>query len=183
MKRLTLLLSLALAALAAALPAAASAHDRDRDRMSDRWEKRHHLNTHRNDARRDADHDGLKNVGEFRTGNDPRDADTDNDGVEDGEENAGTIKSFDGTTLTITTAHGEVSGTVNDATELECEGPGDDDRARTARSGDDDEADREDGDDDGDDDDTCAKSALVPGASVHEAELEGGVFEEVELRV
>ena len=35
---------------------------------------------------RDSDHDGLKNLGEFRHGTRPHNSDSDDDGVEDGEE-------------------------------------------------------------------------------------------------
>ena len=71
-----------------ALPAAAGARmrDRDHDRMSDRWEQKHGLNTRKNDARGDADRDGLRNITEFRSHTDPRDADTDGDGRRDGRE-------------------------------------------------------------------------------------------------
>jgi hypothetical protein len=76
----------------------------------------------RPDGREDADHDGLNNRGEDETANLPDDRDTDNDGVRDGEENAGLIASFDGTTLTIDLAGGgQVSGTVDSTTEIKCE--------------------------------------------------------------
>ena len=94
-------------------------------------------------ARRDQDRDHLRNLGEFRQGTSPRDADSDDDGlrdgkehgvgddptdedsdgdgVEDGDENAGTIASFDGTTLTINlAAGGSVSGQVTERTEIKC---------------------------------------------------------------
>src|SRR3954447_21009830 len=106
------LIRVAIAASLLALPAGALAkrHDRDHDRMADRWEKRHHLNTHANDARRDPDHDGLRNLSEFRRGTDPRDADSDDDGVRDDDEVSGTVQSFDGTTLVIKLA-GDNTGT------------------------------------------------------------------------
>src|SRR5436190_6174112 len=88
------------------LASAASAHDRNHDRIPDRWERAHHLSLHVDQARRDQDYDGLKNRAEFRLHFDPRDADSDNDGVEDGDENAGTIDSFGGGTLTIRLAGG-----------------------------------------------------------------------------
>jgi hypothetical protein len=39
-------------------------------------------------GRRDADHDGLSNLGEFRSHTDPQDADTDNDCIGDDDEDA-----------------------------------------------------------------------------------------------
>jgi hypothetical protein len=194
-----LLLAVAAAALT---PAAAQASDRDHDGMGDRWEQRHHVRS----AVKDTDHDGLRNRGEFRHKSDPRDADTDDDGLRDGaevetgndpcdrdsdddgrrddNENAGTVKSFDGTTLVIALADGsEVSGTVTDATEVECDDEAEhgDDRAVLRH---------EDGEDDddageGEDGDHCGSDALVAGAIVHEAELKatasGAWFEKVEL--
>src|ERR1700750_1363238 len=80
------------------LAATASAHSRDhnRDGIPDRWEARHHLSLKVNQARRDPDHDGLANRGEYKAGLDPRKADTDGDGIDDGDENAGTVASFTG---------------------------------------------------------------------------------------
>ncbi|MCW3039803.1 MAG: hypothetical protein JWM31_1708 [Solirubrobacterales bacterium] len=126
MRKTHLLTPLAgLAALAAvALPGAASARgtDRDHDHMPDRWESAHHLSTHRNDARRDADRDGLKNLAEFRAGTDPQQADTDKDGIRDGAEQAGTIVSFTGGVLTLSLFDGTtLAGTVDDATQIECD--------------------------------------------------------------
>lgn len=160
--------------LVLALPAAASARDRNHDRIPDRWEKRHHLSLDVNQAHRDQDHDGLNNRQEFRAGTDPRDADTDNDGAEDGDELAGTIVSFDGTTLVIDRfGAGRVSGRVTDRTEIKCEredggnrGPG-----ATPRE------------DRGDDEGACTAADLRPDAVVAEAELNdaGTLFKEVEL--
>ena len=199
------LVVVALATLAASLVLTAGAtartHDRNHDRIPDRWEKRHHLSLHHDQARRDQDHDGLRNRGEFKAGLDPRDADTDDDGLEDADEHAGTIASFDGTTLTIALAGGgSLTGKVTDATAIECE-----DAARDASHGDDDPSgddhgDDEPGDDHGDDepgddhgdeepgDDrvACGPGALDRGTDVEEAELRtrGGtaVFREIELR-
>ena len=115
----------ALGALAMlALPAVAGAKDRNHDRIPDRWEKRHHLSLHRSQAGRDQDRDHLRNRAEFMAGDNPRDADTDNDGVEDGDENAGTIQSFDQETgkLTIALFGGDtISGVVNEGTAIECD--------------------------------------------------------------
>jgi hypothetical protein len=184
MKRLVTAL-LAVAALVL-LPSSALAKDRNHDKLPDKWEKRHHLSLKHNQARRDQDKDGLRNLAEYRLHTDPRDDDSDedgiedgdedkfghdpsdddgdHDGIEDGDENAGTVKSFEGGVLTITLAKGgEVSGTVTDATEIECGGDDDD-------QGDDDE----DHEDDEDDDDgvTCTTAALTTGAIINEAELE-----------
>jgi hypothetical protein len=188
--------------LAIALPGVASARDRNHDKIPDRWERHHSLSLHKNQAKRDQDRDSLKNRKEFKARTDPRDADTDDDGVEDGEENAGTIASFDGTTLTINLFNGSsISGTVTDATEIECEATGGDDNDN---GDDDDTGDDDNGDDDGDnsgpgggDDDATARAAmstseqgdddqgedddngeecttadLTPGTVVQEAELE-----------
>ena len=99
-------LATALAAGLMLLPAGASARskhkscprsarvDRNRDRIPDRWECRHHLSLNVKQTKRDQDRDGLNNLGEFQAGDDPHKADSDNDGVEDGAEHAGTIQSF-----------------------------------------------------------------------------------------
>jgi hypothetical protein len=123
--RLTALLAAALGALALlALPGMAAAKDRNRDRIPDRWEKRHYLSLKANQAHRDQDHDQLRNRAEFLADDNPRDADSDDDGVEDGAERAGTIAAFDGETgrLTIDLFGGDtISGLVTGATEIECE--------------------------------------------------------------
>jgi hypothetical protein len=62
--------------------------DRNHDRIPDKWEKRNHLSLRVNQARRDQDHDGLNNLSEFRSHTNPRDADTDNDGITDANEDA-----------------------------------------------------------------------------------------------
>src|SRR5437764_11003020 len=65
----------------------------------------------------------MEDGAEVETANNPRDADTDNNGVEDGEENAGTISSFDSGTgmLVIDFGNGHtVSGLVTSATRIEC---------------------------------------------------------------
>ncbi len=60
--------------------------DRDGDGMPNRWEVTHGLNPDRANARGDKDHDGLRNIGEFRRSTDPSDVDSDDDGVDDGDE-------------------------------------------------------------------------------------------------
>ncbi len=125
--RKLLILALALvAALGVVSSASAKSRDRNHDRLPDRWERTHHLSLKVKQAKRDQDRDGLNNRGEFRARTDPRDDDTDNDGIKDGAENAGTIKSFDAGVLTISLAGGgELAGTVDADTEIECHGPGD----------------------------------------------------------
>jgi hypothetical protein len=75
------LLALAFPTLAVAKPA-----DRDRDRMPDRWERKHKLSVKSDDAARDLDRDGLRNLGEYRAGSNPRKPDGDRDGTLDGHE-------------------------------------------------------------------------------------------------
>ena len=77
----------AIAALLLAIPGLASTpRDANSDNLPDRWEKRHDLSLKVNQAKKNQDGDGLRNRGEFRRGTDPRDADTDDDGVADGED-------------------------------------------------------------------------------------------------
>lgn len=107
-----------------ALPAGAAAKDRNHDHIPDRWERRHHLSLQVNQAHRDQDSDQLRNRAEFLAGDNPRSADSDGDGIEDGQENAGTIESFDAASgkLTISLFGGEtISGLVTEETEIKCE--------------------------------------------------------------
>jgi len=207
-------LKLVLAALGAlavlALPAAAAARDRNHDRIPDRWEKRHKLSLTVNQAGRDQDGDHLRNRAEFLAGDNPRSADSDGDGIPDGEENAGKIQSFDPVSgrLVIALFGGETaSGLVTAATEIECDGtqpasassdssPGGDESGEDG-PGDGGEEGADDGgksgpgevgDDDGGaegPDGSCTTADLTEGAVVKEAELklEGGsaTFEKVEL--
>jgi hypothetical protein len=206
-QRFSALLVAAAGALAIlALPATAAAKDRNHDRIPDRWEKRHHLSLQVNQAHRNQDHEGLDNREEFENGtnprdadtdndnltdsqevevgDDPNDADTDNDGIEDGDENAGTISTFDGTTLTIDLlGGGTLSGQVTESTEIECDQ--EDGGAQVSEDGQ--SQDQQGGDsgsqqssDDGDAG-TCGTADLMPGALVHEADLEGTAFKKVEL--
>lgn len=180
--------------------------DRNRDRIPDRWERAHHLSLKVNQAKRDQDHDGLRNRAEFMAGDDPRDADTDNDGIGDGKEKAGQVVSFTGGVLIVHLFNGEdVKGTVDDNTEIECEdGPATTPTAPAARAADDgngggddqgeddnrgsghDQGDDDEGDDDENDGQPgCDASKLTAGAVVGEAELKatasGLVFEKIEL--
>jgi len=196
-RKLATALLLAIAA-SLMLASGAFAKDRNHDRIPDKWEKRHNLSLKHKQGRRDQDHDGLKNRGEWRAKFDPRDADTDDDGVDDGDENTGTVKSFEDGVLTISLFNGDtVKGAVTDDTEIECDDDADDDRdhhhGHHGDHGDDDHGDDDGPDamaaDDGDDDDEgnedCGTEALVAGAKVLEAELKirdgEAVWDEVEL--
>jgi hypothetical protein len=125
-RRGALLASATVAALALSLTGMAAigvAKDGNDDGLPDRWERSHHLSLRVDQARRDQDRDSLRNRGEFRAGMNPRDADTDGDGIEDRDEGAGTITAWDPDTgeLTIGLFGGdEVTGTVTDETEIEC---------------------------------------------------------------
>ena len=121
--RLMLAVVAALALSLAALAAIGVAKDRNDDGIPDRGEKRHHLSLKVDQARRDQDSDALRNRGEYEAGMDPRDEDSDGDGIDDGDEGAGTITAWDPDTgeLTIAMFGGdEVTGTVTDDTEIEC---------------------------------------------------------------
>jgi hypothetical protein len=201
-RRSTITLAAVLSAIAMlALPGAAAAKDRNHDRIPDRWEKRHHLSLGANQAHRDQDRDRLRNRAEFLAGTNPRNADTDGDGIPDCEENAGKIASFEPASgrLVIDVFGGPtVSGLVAEETEIECDGQNsgtsasgpEDDEESTG----DDQQSEEPGDDDwgreewGDEDDpvsNCTSADLEVGAVVHEAELQiengSAVFEKVEL--
>jgi hypothetical protein len=60
--------------------------DTDNDGMDDNWELEHGLKVGINDAALDADSDGLTNLQEYLAGTDPQKADTDGDGLTDGDE-------------------------------------------------------------------------------------------------
>jgi hypothetical protein len=116
----------ALGALALlALPSVAAARDQNNDSIPDHWEKRHHLSLEVKQTTRDQDRDHLHNRAEFLSGNDPRDRDSDDDGVMDDDENAGRISSFDPASgrLVIDLFGGDsVTGIVNGDTRIRCEG-------------------------------------------------------------
>jgi hypothetical protein len=119
------LLALVLGAVALlALAGPAVAKDRNHDRIPDRWEKRHNLSLTVNQAGRDQDRDHMRNRAEFLSGDNPRDRDSDDDGIMDGEENAGTIASFDAATGKLVIdlfGTDTVSGLVTEGTEIKCE--------------------------------------------------------------
>ncbi len=125
-----------------------------------------------------------------------------------GQDNAGTIASFDGTTLTITLNDGStLAGQVTSSTEIECaqsttqQGSNDGQQGDSGDQGQsgNSSGDQSDGQDqsggsqdqsggdqsEGDDSGSCTTAALVPGAIVHEAELEigpnGAVFHSIHL--
>jgi hypothetical protein len=233
------MITIGVAALAVLLVAATSAvaapKDKNRDRIPDRWEKKFKLSLKVNQANRDQDRDRVDNLNEFREGtnpkdadsdndgvkdgkedaehdglnnhnedvsaNDPTDADTDDDGVEDGDEVVGTIASFQDPVLTIALLNGgSVSGNVTASTEIKCENEDEQEDENEVES--DGLAKASDDEDSGDDDegpgdenegpngenegpgdagDLCTAADLTPGTVVHEAELEGDTFEEIEL--
>ena len=180
----------AAALLVLALASAAGARqghtrgDRNHDRIPDRWEHRYHLSLRVNQANRDQDRDGLRNRQEFLAGTDPREADSDNDGTEDGAEGAGKVTSLSGGKLTIALFNGDtVTAALDDRTELECEGAEDQSASTTARAASDGEnepGDDNGGDNQGDDDQGedgqgdqqagCDASLLTAGRVVQEAE-------------
>lgn len=166
-----------------------SSRDKDKDGLDNLGEYQSKTNPRKKDsdrdgigdAREDRDHDGVENRTERHHGLDPSKRDSDDDGVEDGHSSAGSIVSFDGTTLVIATLDGtQLSGTVNASTEIECK-----QETAVRASRDDDREDDSDsastaGDSD-DDKERCTTAALVGGAPVHEAEIENGIFHSVHL--
>ncbi len=191
----------ALALVAFAAPAMASAKDVNRDRIPDKWEKANKLSLKVDQRKKDQDTDGLRNRGEFLAGTNPRDADTDNDGVTDVEENAGAISAWDSSTGQLTVelyAGGTISGTVTDRTRVECEVADDGDdtpppvdpapaSSQRDRHGDDDgdEGEHHHGDHHGDEGDLCSVDDLAVGVVVHEATVEfdstGATFRKIEI--
>ena len=140
--------ALTLGALALlAMPSLAAAKDRNHDHIPDRWEKRHHLSLNANQARLDQDRDHLRNRAEFLAGDNPRDRDSDDDGVMDGNEQAGTIASFDAETGRLVIdlfGTDTIAGIVNNETEIKCE-----DHSSSATASSDGSGEAEPGDDNG----------------------------------
>src|SRR3954468_14249039 len=85
MTRTLTILTLALLAVPASAAAKQGA-DRNHDGLPDSWESRHHLSLNAKQGSRDPDHDGLSNRSEFKRGTNPRKADSDRDGLNDGAE-------------------------------------------------------------------------------------------------
>ncbi|HET8956112.1 MAG TPA: hypothetical protein VFN18_10680 [Solirubrobacterales bacterium] len=145
------LFALVLGALALlAMPSLAAAKDRNHDRIPDRWEKRHKLSLTVNQAGRDQDRDHLRNRAEFLAGDNPRDRDSDDDGVMDGSEQAGTIASFDAETGRLVIdlfGTDTIAGFVTDETEIKC----DDSSGASMSSEGSDDGEAESGDDNGGD--------------------------------
>ena len=156
--KIGLLLASILALIAVSAPGMAAAKDHNKDRIPDRWEKKHSLSLAKDQRKLDQDSDGLKNRGEWLSGTNPRDKDSDDDGIKDVKEHAGVISAYDATagTLTVTLyAGGEISGSVDDSTEVQCEdtsgdGTGDQTVVRSGHgrdSGSDDSSEDDSGDD------------------------------------
>ena len=198
--RIGLLLAAILALLAVSAPGRAQAKDRNKDRIPERGEKSNKLSLKKDQRKLDQDKDGLRNRGEFLADTNPRDRDTDDDGVTDVKEKAGVIGSYDADagTLTITLyAGGELTGTVTDNTRVKCEDdsatpptePTDPTAARSGHSGpgghhsDDESGDDDSGDDESSDDDAeheghhgdcdgdCSIADLADGVEVTEANV------------
>ncbi len=229
MRKATLIAG-AVGALAVLLVASGSAmaasKDRNRDRIPDRWEKRFHLSLKADQANKDQDRDKVDNLNEFQEGTNPRDKDTDNDGVkdgredgdrdglnnqnedasailpddrdtdndgtEDGDEVVGTIASFQDPVLTIDLlGGGSVTGNVTSATRIKCETEDEQEQENEVEddatasddggSGDDNEGPGSENEGSGNAGSVCTTADLTPGTIVHEAELEGSAFEEIEL--
>lgn len=186
-----------------------SGRDKDRDGLDNLGEYEAKTNPRKKDTDRDGvrdsdedcDRDGLSNSVERRHGLHPGRRDSDRDGIGDRHTPAGTIVSFDGTTLVITKLDGtELRGTVTARTEIECEvhgstghrskhgaddPVGDDSRPAgttpvgTTPSSDDSPSD--DSPETEDDSVRCGTEALVPGAEVRKARLEGTWLKKVHL--
>lgn len=72
-------------------PVSAASRDADHDGMPNRWENAQGLDSHKANAAGDPDRDRLSNLAEYRHGAEPKDEDSDNDGIDDGDE----VKNFD----------------------------------------------------------------------------------------
>lgn len=83
---LAALVAIALVALASL--AQAAPRDRNHDGLPDSWEKKNHLSLSVNQSKKDQDRDGLMNKAEFQAGTNPRDKDSDDDGINDSREDS-----------------------------------------------------------------------------------------------
>jgi hypothetical protein len=152
-------------------------------------------NDGRRDGKEDADHDGLNNMNEDASANLPDDPDTDNDGTRDGDEVVGTIASFQDPVLTIDLlGGGSVTGNVTAATRIKCETEDEQENENEIENENENRAVASDHGGSGDNSgpgsenegpgnagNVCTAADLTPGTMVHEAELEGSSFEEIEL--
>lgn len=75
---------------------AGAANDTDGDGLNDTWEREHFTTLPAQAGTGDPDADGLNNTRELALGTDPNDADTDGDGLDDGEDPAPLVPSADG---------------------------------------------------------------------------------------
>lgn len=171
MRRLTVVVLALIGSLLFAASASAGGRDANRDRIPDRWEKKHGLSLKVKQTHRDQDKDGFHNRAEWRAQTDPLDPDSDDDGVADDEENAGSVTAFANGELTIKLFDGDtLTAKVTEDTKIECgtddasvashddegddggpRGGDDDEEGDDGSRGDDDEGDDH-GDDHGDDD-------------------------------
>lgn len=194
----------ALLMLAVPSVAAAKQRDRNHDGIPDRWEKRHHLSTKVNQARRDQDRDRLRNLAEFEAGTNPRNPDTNGNGIPDDEEHAGKVASFDTETgrLVIDLFGGDtVSGFVTEETEIECggqkeagkgagasasdfgdEAEGSEDEQQGEEPGDDDGGQEESGDDEGDQEEPEDEEGQTSNCTIADLKV-GAVVHEAELQI
>lgn len=106
--------------LAVLLAAPAAARDRDRDRMPDRWERAHGMTVGKRDGKRDRDRDGLVNRLEYRTAHDPLDPDSDDDGIADGREGAGTVAKVAPGRLILRSGRTRAPAALTEAAEISC---------------------------------------------------------------
>ncbi|WP_432489607.1 hypothetical protein [Kineococcus sp. SYSU DK018] len=110
--------------------------DSDLDRMPDAWELANGLNPKsRADARADGDKDGLKNLAEFKLGTSPADEDSDDDGQDDADERSSRTKA--------TVADTDRDGVLDGDEDYDRDGIAneDEDDARETCAGDDDDLD------------------------------------------
>ncbi|HYU59346.1 MAG TPA: hypothetical protein VEK39_01170 [Solirubrobacterales bacterium] len=190
------------------LVGSASARDVNSDHIPDQWEKHYDLSLKVNQAKRDQDGDQMRNRAEYHAGTNPRDADSDGDGVADVDENAGEVSSFEpgteegtGTLVIDLYAGGTLSGEVSAETRIICAPEGDEEQTAmfapqppaegTGPSGTSQQPPEGgalpsgDGEHNCPEGTECSTDDLVPGTIVHEATVEvsanGNEFEKVVL--